>query len=124
MDMIKEKIIIFEKRIDNEKVIIQRKFEKLSKDMNLDILIERVDKKLTIDIFERFKEAWEVKLRGLDKKTRASEKSITQLESFTENLALAIANIEKKSHEMILSPAVAQQTYNMNWLSWGNKVEK
>ena len=124
MTMIKEKIVIFEKRIENEKQIIQRKFDKLAKDMNLDILIDKVDKRLTIDIYERFKETLEIKLRGIDKKTKSSEKSITQLESFVENLALAISNMEKKSHEMVVNPAVTQQTFNMACLSWGNKCDK
>lgn len=56
MDMVKEKIVIFEKRIDSERISIQRRFDKLAKDMNLDVIADRVDKKLSIDIFERFKE--------------------------------------------------------------------
>ena len=115
--MISDKITQFDRKIETERISIQRKFEKLLKELNIDYLIEKLELKLNAQIFELFKEQCEIKLKGLDKKSKINEKSITQLEKFVENLALAISSMERKSHEVIVNPAATQQQYNPICLS-------
>lgn len=76
-----------------------------------------LDQKLAIFPFENFKEQCEAKLKNVDKKSKMNEKSLTHLEKFVENLALAISNIEKDKHEIISNPALTQQQYNPICLS-------
>ena len=111
-----------DKKINIERISIQKTFDKVVKDLNIDYLIESLDQKLAIIPFENFKEQCEVKLKGVDKKSKLNEKSLSHLEKFTENLAIAISNIEKKAHEVITNPAVTKQQYDPICLSCGNKT--
>ena len=111
-----------DKKINIERISIQKTFDKVVKDLNIDYLIESLDQKLAIIPFENFKEQCEIKLKGVDKKSKLNEKSLSHLEKFTENLAIAISNIEKKAHEVITNPAVTKQQYDPICLSCGNKT--
>ena len=61
------------------------------RDLNVDEFLRGLENKLNKVTFEKFKEQCEIKLKGV----RLNEKSITRLEKFVENLALAISNMEK-----------------------------
>lgn len=119
--MIVEKINTFEKKIETERISIQRKFEKLTKELNVDQFIQEIKSKLDKVIYDQFKESCEVKMKGIDKKAKLNEKSLAQLENFVENLALAVSNMEKKKHEIISNPAATQQQVAPVCLSCGTK---
>jgi hypothetical protein len=56
VSLISDKIQAFDKKIETERISIQRNFEKLTKELNIDHLIEKLEQKLNINVYERFKD--------------------------------------------------------------------
>jgi len=122
--LISEKMQNFDKKIEMERISIQKRFDRLTKELNIGSIVNEVKLKLNISVYDRFKEVCESKIKNVDKKSRINEKTLTQLESFVENLALAISSMEKRSNDVAINPAATQKQFNPMWLSCGNKKGK
>ncbi|CAI2361008.1 unnamed protein product [Moneuplotes crassus] len=119
LEMLGEKIKSFESKIESERILIQKKFQKLLTDLNIDEFLDSLEEKLDAKTYHKFKEQCEIKLKAVDKKSKINEKGLTQLEKFVENLALAISNIEKHNHEIIIDPAATKKNIGKVCLSCG-----
>lgn len=84
-------------QISTNNKVVDKKLEKVYKDLDIKKLTMALEKKFGREEAKHLFDSEEAKISLLEKQLKKSQETVTRLESFAENLALAIRTLEKNN---------------------------
>eukprot|EP00347_Sterkiella_histriomuscorum_P017595 403348737 len=87
-------------QISSNNKIIEKKIQKVYTDLDVEKLSKQIEKKVNKEEIQEKFTGWDGKINLVDKSAKNLQSTVQRLESFTENLALAIRNLENQTHKV------------------------